>query len=1383
MIDFLLVASKRLKSGEVEIYPKFVIKNSKDLMIRGRDFYAIWLEEEGRWSTDEQQAIIKMDQILDDYAHDHIDEYNYGYKILHLWDAETGMIDNWHKYCQKQLRDSFNPLDENLVFANTEVSKKDYSSKRLPYSLEAGDIEAYDTLMDVLYSPENRLKIEWAIGAVVSGDSKKIQKFMVLYGSAGTGKSTVLNIIQMLFKGYYTSFDARAVGSSSNAFALEAFKSNPLLGIQHDGDLSKISDNARLNMLVSHEEMSVNEKYKASFNSKFKCFLFMGTNKPVQITDAKSGLIRRLIDVVPTGNKVSRKDYTKLTKRVEFELGAIAAHCLEVYSNNKAYFDDYVPINMLGASNDFYNFMLDAYFDFKHDDCTTLKQAWEMYKRYCDDANVLYPLPQRGFKEELKNYFENYAERYRGPDDIRIRNYYYTFKLDKFDGSEDYDKSSISLSTDNWLTLKDQESVFDNVAKDFPAQYANKMGTPKIAWKNNKQILKELDTHKLHYVHVPKEHIVIDFDMVGDDGEKCLDLNLKAAALFPPTYAEVSKSGNGLHLHYIYSGDVDALSQIFDNDIEIKKSIGDSSLRRMLTKCNGLSIATINSGLPIKEEVQKMVKEESIKSEKSLRTLISRNLCKEIHSYTGPSIDFIWQILEDAYNSGLKYDVNDMHPSVLHFAASSSHQAQRCVNKVATMKFKSEEDEVNLTEKELILEGYLEDDSDIVFYDMEIFPNLYLIRWKQIGEGNQIYTMINPTPKEVETFVKMKLIGFNNRGYDNHMLYARMMGYSELEVYKLSKRIIGRKDGNNDGKFREAYNLSYSDIYDFASAQHKMSLKKWEIELGIHHDELGGVKWDDPVPPDMIPRVIEYCGFDVLASEAVFNHLRGDWEARKILAKITGMSVNSSTNSLSTKFIFGNEKNPNGKFGTVFNWRDLSKPISCDRYEECCDRYERTEFRVFDDLGEPIHKTYVPGDKYPDGYSIMPFFPGYAFHLGKSTYRGVELGEGGEVYAEPGMYGNVGLLDVASMHPTSDIQEWYQGPYTRKYMEVVMSRLAIKHRNFEALKNLLGGVLYELTLNASDEMLDAISLALKTVINSVYGLTCTHYDNPFVDARNADNIIAKRGALFMINLKFKVEAAGFIVAHIKTDSIKIPDATPEILKMVTEYGLEYGYTFEHEATYDRMCLVNNAVYIAKYATEEKCMNLYGSAPKDNQRHGDQWTATGKQFAVPYIFKSLFSKEPYEFEDYCQTFSVQSELYLDTNEKIFDLPFDEDGLPISDDHPSRHDYHFIGKVGNFCPVRPGTGGGLLMRKANDKYNYASGSKGYRWQESEMIRNNGLEEDIDLAYFDKMVAKAYTKIKENSINIEGGADWFMSDAPYVPPLFINDHPMYPEELPFD
>ena len=1380
-MDFLMVATKRLKSGVTEIYPKFIIKSSKDLMIRARDFYAIWLEETGLWSTDEQNAVHYVDMELELYAKEHESEFPFGYSIRYMWDSESRVIDDWHRYCQKQMRDNFTPLDENLIFTNTPTNKKDFASKRLPYALEPGPIDAYQRLFSVLYSEGEKHKLEWAVGAILTGDAKTLQKFMVLYGSGGTGKSTFLNLVQQLFDGYWTVFDSKALGSANNQFALESFRSNPLVAIQHDGDLSKIEDNTRINSLVSHEMMSINEKFKGSYGGHFKCFMILGTNKPVRITDAKSGLIRRLIDVSPSGNKVSQKEYDTLTKRLKFELGGIACHCIEVYNSSKNEYDSYIPINMLGASNDFYNFMLDSYFTFKRDNSTTLQMAYDIYKRYCDDASVPYPLSRRAFKEELKNYFEEYHERYRAPDDTRIRNYYAGFRLDQFDGTEEDTKiQGEVVDVPEWLQLKVQPSIFDNCCKDRPAQYANEEGTPTMSWDRNKLTLSKIKTSALHYVQPELHHIVIDFDGKDSGGNKSLAVNIDAAKKFPPTYAEASKSGGGLHLHYLYSGDATKLSRVYDSSTEIKVFTGAASLRRMLSICNDVPIATISSGLPIKEEVKKMIKDEKIKSEAALRTLITRNLCKEIHEHTSPSINFIHQILEDAYASDLKYDVSDMRAAISSFASKSSNGASACMRKVGTMKFASATEEPNMSFDELMSAGFEDDDSDIFFFDCEVFPNLLLIKYKQRGAGNPIRTLINPEPSELSGFFNMKQIGFNNRDYDNHIIYARMMGASLYEVYQLSKRIIDKKQSREtNGKFGQAYNLSYSDIYDFLAAVNKMSLKKWEIKLKIHHQELG-LDWDSPVPDHLIPMVSEYCDWDVLATEAVFEANQGDWMARKALAKIAGMSVNDTTNSLSTRIIFGRERNPNGKSGAVFNWRDLGEPVHYSQYEEMCQKYERTDFRVFDEFGEPTFEAYVPGKELPPGYSIMPFFPGYKFAMGKSTYMGEEIGEGGEVYAEPGMHGMVGLKDVVSMHPTSALEEWILGPYTKRFRDIVFGRIAIKHRDFKALETLLGGILRDF-ITDDPVLLDALSLALKTVINSVYGLTCARFANAFRDDRNMDNIVAKRGALFMCNLRRRVQEFGFTVAHVKTDSIKIPDATPEILEFVDKYGKEYGYEFEHEATYDRICLVNDAVYVAKYATAEACEKRYGYVPKDNQKHPDEWTSTGKQFSVPYVFKTLFSGEALEFDDLCETFSVQSALYLDMDETLAAVPFDKDAKYGDDGIPENHDYHFIGKTGRFTPISLGSGAGRLLRKADEKYHYASGAKGYRWLESEKVQSLSMEGNIDYRYFENLLEKAKKNLISNA-TIEGGLEWFLSDEPYVSPCFLDGRPVYEEEIPF-
>lgn len=1363
MIDFMRVSTRQTKNGLTEVYPTFIIRSpSQHLMIRGGDFYAIWVEEKGLWSTSEQDAVDLIDRELDAYVKENASQLDGGYRVLHMWNADSSMVDKWHKYCQKQMRDSFHMLDEKLIFSNTPTRREDYASKRLPYPLEKGDTSAWDQMMSVLYAPTERHKIEWAIGSIVSGDSRKLQKFMVLYGAAGTGKSTVIGIIEQMFAGYTATFVSKDLGQSSNAFALEPFKKNPLVAIEHDGDLSRIEDNTRINSLVSHERMSVNEKFAKMYENNFKCFLFMGTNKPVKITDAKSGLLRRLIDVTPTGEKLENRVYLRLRKQIEFELGAIAQRCLEVYTTNPNAYDEYIPTSMLSASNDFYNFVLDSWPVFCKENETTLKAAWAMYKTYCDEANVAYPYSLRAFKEELKNYFHEYVEREQTPDGTRVRSRYRGFRSEKFE-AEKPALADAPQTQPPALGLKEQPSLFDQRFADCPAQYATDAGTPGMKWENVKTTLKSLDTSRTHYVKIPENVIVIDFDIPGANGEKDFAKNLEEAAKWPPTYAEVSQSGKAIHLHYIYDGDVTRLSRLYAEHIEIKVFTGGGSLRRRRTLCNDRPIAALTQGLPLKE-ARKTVDFNAVQSEKGLRSLIQRNLAKEIHPGTKPSIDFIFKILEDAHASGLSYDVSDMKNAVIGFAAGSTHHADECLKKVAWMAFKSDDRSP----------GGAADSQPMVFYDVEVFPNLFLVNWKLAGEGNPVVRMINPKPEEIENLMRYRLVGFNCRRYDNHILYARFMGYTNEQLYNLSQRIVsGGK--RSDAFFGEAYNVSYTDVYDFASATNRKSLKKFEIELGIHHQELG-LPWDRPVPEELWPKVAEYCDNDVLATEAVFHHLSADWTARQILADLAGMTVNDTTNSLTTRIIFDRLKKPQSEF----LYRDLSQPVQALMPEV-----------------EAFLKNACPdmiAQRHGEAESLLPYFPGYSYSRREkaatdddsrrnfvSTYRGEEVGEGGYVYAEPGMYGNVALLDVSSMHPHSVIAECLFGSrFTARFKEIVDGRVSIKHEAWDDVNHILDGKLTPYIQKVKDGEMTAKQLAnaLKTAINSVYGLTSAAFDNAFRDPRNRDNIVAKRGALFMVDLKHEVQKRGFTVAHIKTDSIKIPDATPEIISFVMEFGRRYGYTFEHEATYDRMCLVNDSVYIARYDTAERCMQRYGYIPDDVRKHSFGWTATGKQFAVPYVFKTLFSHEPIELSDLCETFSVSGSLYLDMNEALPDVSAEERELAklrkkgdlspeLEHDLLERiaagHSYRFVGRVGEFAPVKPGCGGGILLREEGGRYAAAANSSGYRWLESEIVRSLSLEDSIDRSFYQAQVDAAVSAISQY-----GDAEWFRSDDPYdVPP----------------
>lgn len=1285
-MDFYrIVTSEPDKRGDVKVFPDFRPRDFKDLMIRGGAFYAIWNEEAQLWSTDEYDAV----RLVDKDVAEHVKGIDVT-SIPGAARAVQGRMDSfsskiWLQFKQymKSVSDSYTELDANLTFANQTVTRDDHVSKRLSYSLAPGDISAWEEIVSTLYNEEERRKIEWAIGSIVSGDSKSIQKFLVFYGSPGTGKGTILNIVEMLFEGYTATFESKALGQASNAFATAAFKDNPLVAIEGDGNLSRIEDNTKLNSIISHEHILINEKNKPAYPMKVNSMLFVGTNLPVRISDAKSGILRRLLDVHPTGNLIPSSRYHILMDRIPFELGAIAQHCLEVYSAlGKNYYSAYRPIEMMVQTDYFYNFVMSSHDIFLDQGGVTGEQAWILFKEFCAAEHIESKIPKFKFREELKNYFKEFHQRISIDGKI-VWNWYSDFDASKFRQQ----RAMKELPTMG-VELEYDHSILDKMLSDCPAQLAveDRHGSfiPKKRWDEVETKLSDLDTHELHYVQVPKNHIVIDFDLTDEDGNKSLEPNLQAANKFPPTYTELSKSGQGLHCHYIYDGDVEELSLNYDSGIEVKTFTGKAGLRRKLTKCNNLPVATLHDGaLPKKEK--KLLSEQSIQSERGLRLLLVRCLQKQIHPHTKPSMDFIKKILDEAYASDLVYDVSDMHNDIINFALGSSNQSDRTMETAMNLKLASREGLGDGSEPEV-------KSADIVpcLYDVEVFPNLFVVCWKMAGKDQEVVRMVNPEPREIEELVKKPLVGFFNRKYDNHILYARMLGFDNKALYELSQKLVTQND--NKASFMAAYNLSYADIYDFSSK--KQSLKKFQIDLGMRHLE-NSIPWDQDVPEDRIDEVVQYCVNDVLTTEGVWYDRAQDFAARKLLAELSGLTPNHTTQQHTAKIIFGEDRRPVEQF-------------------------------IYTDLSE--------------------MFPGYEYAFGKSHYKDQLVGEGGYVYAEPGMYENVALLDVASMHPTS-IRELnlFGEEYTKNFTDLMDARLAIKHDDRELMGTVLGGRLRPFVAEGTTrESLAALSYALKIVINTVYGLTAARFDNKFRDPRNIDNIVAKRGALFMIDLKEFVESRGFTVAHIKTDSIKIPNATPEIIKEVYEFGQKYGYTFEHEATYRKFVLVNDAVYVAQKCRgfDEKGHEEIEYRPgEDSSGHQGcdgpySYDAVGAQFQHPVVYKSLFSKEDITFEDQCETKQVsRGSIYLD---------FSMGEKPESMSDIGDRDIRFVGRTGRFTPVKASSlGAGYIYRVFDDKFYSVAGTKGHCWKESEVF---GSDDEVDETYYTKLVGKAVDTIEE-------------------------------------
>ena len=1246
-MDFVKATVQQGKKNEWRVTPSFRVGRMTDVMVRGGDFYAVWDPRKGLWSTEEYDLQELVDAELTKLYQEQQSKLS-GDVNLSLMSSYNSQSWTIYRRWIKNLPDSFTQLDRKLVFADDEPRREDYASKRLPYSLKSGPTDSWDKLVSTLYDEDNRRKIEWAIGSIFEGDSK----FFVFYGEGGSGKSTIINIIERLFEGYSASFKSQALASGNNRFALAPLASNPLVALEHDGNLSRIADNTVLNSLIAHEKMPIDEKFKSAYEMKFDCMVFMGTNSPIHITDTKSGLIRRLIDICPSGNRVPHGEYDQLVRDIYAHLGELATHCIEVYKHyGPHYYDAYKPLSMMYKTNFLYAFVEDNLDEF--DGGISLRSAYARYQEYCEESNIN-RMPKNKFKDEFKAFFHIFKQQSRTDSGSKVNNFYQSIKLDLFNITELHAEPKKEYR----LELDKSVSLLDDDLASCPAQLARD-GIPASKWDSVDTVLKDIDTKEEHYVRPPVNHIVIDFDLKVD-GEKSKERNLEAASKWPPTYAEYSKGGSGIHLHYIYEGDPTQLSAMYDDNIEIKVFSGKASLRRRLSLCNDLPVATISEGLPLKE--RKVIDVQVMKNEDTLRDLIIRNLKKEIHPATRPSVDFIKKVLDDAYEQGMDYDLRVMKPTVIRFAANSTNQSEYCLKLIEQMHFCGKKNEEEF--REIVQEKRKDPDGDIVFWDVEVFPNLFLVNWKVRG-SKKVARMINPTAEDLEPLLKFKLVGFNCRRYDNHIMYGRMLGYNNYELFQLSQRII---NGEKDAMFAEAYNMSYADIYDFASK--KQSLKKWEIELGLVHKELD-YPWDEPVPEDKWIKVAEYCDNDVIATEAVFDARHEDWVAREILAKISGLPINASTNAHTTKIVFGNNRHPQSQFV----YTDLRKEFPGYEYKQ----------------------------KVNDEGRILGM---------ESTYKGFVTGEGGFVHAKPGIYYNVALLDVASMHPSSiENLNLFGDEYTKRYSEIKQARVAIKRGDHEKARTLLNGVLSQFL----DEGVDNKALAdsLKIVINSVYGLTAAKFPNAFRDPRNVDNIVAKRGALFMVDLLEYVENEGFTVAHIKTDSIKIPEATPEIIQKVIDFGKKYGYEFEHEATYERMCLVNDAVYIAKY------------------KDGD-WTATGAQFQHPVVFKQLFSHEELTFRDYCEAKSVTSKMY------------------IQRDDPDRSHFSFIGRVGLFVPVKdePGIPGGALKRYNEKTQTYAdvTGTKGYKWEDATLIEKANKPEWIDKTYARSLVDTAVATINK-------------------------------------
>jgi hypothetical protein len=410
---------------------------------------------------------------------------------------------------------------------------------------------------------------------------------------------------------------------------------------------------------------------------------------------------------------------------------------------------------------------------------------------------------------------------------------------------------------------------------------------------------------------------------------------------------------------------------------------------------------------------------------------------------------------------------------------------------------------------------------------------------------------------------------------------------------------------------------------------------------------------------------VEYCVNDVEGTEKTFADREQDFVARQILAELSGLPVNAPTAKHTAKIIFGNDRNPVSSF-------------------------------VYTDLSEQ--------------------FPGYKFEMGKSSYRGEDPGEGGYVYAEPG--------HVRQRRPSGrrvDAPDQLIEPQHVRGLHTEL-QAAARRSDWPSSEATTPRLARCWTVGWRHICRTRVRprrcrTRLKIVINIVYGLTSAKFDNPFRDNRNKDNIVAKRGALFMIDLK-QLSKTGHDCRCTSrpTRSRSRCDQAGHQLR----HGVRQGLRLRLRARGN----------VRRILSRQR-RRLYRSA---GQRQDAKWTAVGAQFQHPYVFKTLFTKEEVGFADLVETKQVtKGAMYIDFEGR---------------EEPTRDQMQFIGRFGSFIPVTAESGlGGTLYRVSEEDKRYAvTGTKGYLWMESALAAHQWPEisESIDWRYYEGMAEDAITAI---------------------------------------
>ena len=488
-------------------------------------------------------------------------------------------------------------------------------------------------------------------------------------------------------------------------------------------------------------------------------------------------------------------------------------------------------------------------------------------------------------------------------------------------------------------------------------------------------------------------------------------------------------------------------------------------------------------------------------------------------------------------------------------------------------KKKAEEAQVDVRQNEIKKERFFEKyyevpDSELVFFDTEVYKNLFILVTKRHADKN-CKAYVNPPLKVLEEIIHpfcKYWIGYNNNFYDNLILYKLKkllksnQNYSVImpELKNFSDGIINKYDKSIEyGKI-----TTYLDFYKLCPKD--KSLSKLKYELGYPCLETP-YSFDVDIQPDQIEECVNYCVNDVLGLEYAFFQPQyyQKYLAHKNLCKMVDIQVSNSTNTTTGVLIFGHTSN-------LWRKSQLKLP-NLTEYINNIPGYENAKFEA-QESETGLNGVFINGDT-------------------KTV-----INRGGENKALPGKYTNVVSLDVDSMYVTTFINTGYFGDFTERIKQLRDVRLALKRKDLPEVHRLYKEFGEFITNEHIDFKL--ASDMLKLCLNSLYGLSSANFDNFMKLEQNDTNLIANLGNIMMNELyRICTEEKGWTVVHIKTDGIKIVNCTEEMINFCIEFAKSWGYNFSIDEKYKEFLIIDKANYIG--VTEEGKISSRGELFNNN----------------------------------------------------------------------------------------------------------------------------------------------------------------------------------------